>query len=463
MRLQKPVLALLTSAALLVPVTAAAGAQDGTAPVVPLPSAGGLAELGGPSTCAQAPDAFAGEAAAAPGCQTLAPLVGARTVLASSDGRFLYVAGGTDAFTIFGHGSGYGGLLVLARDAATGALTRVQCLSSDLSDGAGGGGCDPLTAAVDITGLALNPDGTAMALVASGSGALTLLRRDPESGRLTEVGCAQESVPYGGRCRSAPSLEGVGSVAFSPDGRDVYAASSFRSAITQLRAQEDGTLARYCVAADGASGSCDRAPQLVAPAGLHFSADGRFAYAATDLGVTWLVRDTATGRLAPGGCVTLSTGAACGSGRAGGAGGYVSTSSSRGPAFTPDGGTALVPADSSAVAQVSVLRREAADGSLRLVGCLTQTPYEEPDEPLDEGADPGQDGQDEAGVRVARPRQGPACAQAPVLPVGGAPVALTDGRFLITGYGTAAVVSVGADGTPAADGCFAPDDNRCAA
>src|SRR3954454_13600479 len=58
-------------------------------------------------------------------------MVGAAGVVVSPDGALVLVAGGTDAFTFYGHGEGFGGLSVLNRDAATGALTKAQCISSD--------------------------------------------------------------------------------------------------------------------------------------------------------------------------------------------------------------------------------------------------------------------------------------------------------------------------------------------
>lgn len=461
MRLRKLVVATLTIACLPV-----AGAAAQTAP---LPSAGGLAELTDPSACALPPNSLDENGVAQTGCRTLTPLLGPSVVTASADGRFLYVAGGTDATSIFGHGNGYGGLLVLARDPASGALTRVQCLSSDESDGAGAGGCDPLTAGVDITDVALSADGTAVAVVASGSGALTLLSRDPATGRLTEVGCAQESVPYGGKCYSAPSLEGVSSVVFSPDGKDVYAASPFRSAVLQLRVADDGTLTRHCLSSDGSAGSCGRAPQLVGPGTLRMSGDGKTLYALTATGAAWLTRDTTTGALSQGGCLVPETGAPCGTGH-GTASRDVAPTTGRGLDVSPDGNTMLVTAGYYDTAQLTTLHR-ADDGSLAKVACLTQTPYEEPDDTGDDNT--GDDGDtsedavdtsdDAADTRSASVRQAPACAQAPVVPVGGAVAALSDGRFLVTGYGVAAVIAAGADGTLREDGCLATDDNRCVA
>jgi hypothetical protein len=453
MRLRKLVLLVL-----VLGCVPAVTAQAQTPPPAPLPSAGGLAELSDPATCAIAPGAVDEEGNALGGCQTLAPLLGAQAVTASPDGRFVYVAGGSDAFTVFGHGGGYGGLTVLSRDPASGALARIQCLSSDGTDGATSGGCDPLTAAVDIVGLTMSPDGTAVVAAASGSGSITLLSRDVTTGRLTEVACAQESVPYGGRCLGAPSLEGVGSVAFSPDGKDIYAASAYHSAILQLRLAEDGTLVKKCVSADGSSGSCARVPQLVNPGTLQPSPDGRFVYSLTALGITWLTRDATTGALASGGCVVPATGAACGAGRG------AETSSWTGDGqrlvMSAAGDTFLSTAGYYESAQLTVLRRSAADGTLQRTGCLAPLPYQDEGDDEEEDDSYDEDAADDD-TRAAATRQAPPCAQAPVVPAGGAMTGLSDGRFLLSGYGVLAVVTVGADGVPREDGCMSTDDNRC--
>ncbi|WP_354702083.1 hypothetical protein DSM112329_02436 [Paraconexibacter sp. AEG42_29] len=453
MRLAKLVLTLLI---LLAVPPAAASAQT-----PPPASAGGLTELTDPATCAIAPDTVDDEDEPVTGCQKLAPLLGPQAVLTSPDGRFVYVAGGTDAFTIFGHGSGYGGLTVLARDAVTGTLSRVQCLSNDTSDGAGTGGCDPLTAGVDLVDLAMTADGSALAVAGSGNGSVTFLSRDAGSGRLTEVACVQESVPFGGRCAGSPSLEGVSSVAFSPDGKDLYAASGHHSSIVQLRLADDGALVRKCISADGSSGSCARAPQLIAPGSLRLSTDGRSVYALTTSGITWLTRDTSTGVLSPGGCVVPDTGKACPSGRTGGSTYASATDSGQALAMSGDGRTLVTSNGYYADAQLNVLRRSEADGSLALTGCVTPLPYEE-EESEEEEEVTGEDEDADAETRTASTRQAPACVQAPVVPVGGAITSLSDGRFLAIGYGSAAVLTVSAEGAPVVDGCLAPDDNRCA-
>ncbi len=447
MRLRCVVLSLLVTLA----APGAASAQSGG----PLPASGGLAELTAPSTCAVPPGSLDNDGNTQTACQVLAPLLGVGPTVASADGRFVYVAGGTDSSTIFGHGMGYGGLLVLARDPATHALTRVQCLGSDTSDGAGETACDPLTAAIAPTGIALSPDGSLVALVASGSGSLTLLQRDAQTGRLAEIGCAQENIPYSGRCRAAPVLEGVAAVTFSPDGKDIYAASPYRSAVLQVRQEEDGSLTRRCLSVDGTSGGCGRAPQLVGPASVRVTADGRFLYSLTQRGVTWLTRDLQTGALAPGGCVVPDTGAPCGGGRDGDS---TTPGYGRAPqlAWSADDTELLVSMGYADDARVRVLTRSAGDGTLRRGGCLEQTPYEEP---VDEETDATDE---EDGLRAAaRQTSASGCGETPVLPYGGAMLALSDGRFLVSGYGTVTVVALDGD-VPRAQGCLAFDDNRCA-
>jgi len=122
-------------------------------------------------------------------------MVGAAGVTVTPDGGQVLVAGGTDAFTFYGHGEGFGGLTVLSRDAATGALTPLQCISSDGSDGAGNEACVPATALNGANAVAVSPDGVAVAVASTGAGSITMFARDAATGRLTEVACVQQSVP----------------------------------------------------------------------------------------------------------------------------------------------------------------------------------------------------------------------------------------------------------------------------
>src|SRR5207253_2547489 len=162
------------------------------------------------------------------------------------DGAQLLVAGGTDAFTFYGHGEGFGGLTVLRRDTATGELAPLQCISSDGSDGAGNESCDAATAINGANAVAVSADGGVVAVAATGAGSITIFIRDPATGRLAEAGCVQQSVPLGGHCRQGPTLDGVSSLAFTPDGRDLLAITPPHNALVDLHRDDQGVTRIQC-------------------------------------------------------------------------------------------------------------------------------------------------------------------------------------------------------------------------
>lgn len=86
-------------------------------------------------------------------------------------------------------------------------------------------------------GIAVSPDGASVYVASFRSGAIDVLARDRESGFVVQVpgraGClAARSVPG---CRLGRALRGVSSVAVSPDGRNVYAASFASNAVNVFR------------------------------------------------------------------------------------------------------------------------------------------------------------------------------------------------------------------------------------
>jgi DNA-binding beta-propeller fold protein YncE len=104
------------------------------------PATGALTQLGGTAGCLS-DDGSGGV------CTDVAALAGVGAVEPSPDGTNLYVVLN-------------GGVAVLARDAATGALTQAPGTNSCLTEwGMGGGGCADGVALMDPTGLALSPDG----------------------------------------------------------------------------------------------------------------------------------------------------------------------------------------------------------------------------------------------------------------------------------------------------------------
>lgn len=112
-------------------VASSASAQSGTS--------GGWGVLPGEGACL----ATAGPEMTMPEqCQATPALVGAMSGTLTPDGRALLVAGGTDYFTFFGHGDGYGSLAAMSRDPESGLLSGGSCTSSDGGDGIGAAPCD---------------------------------------------------------------------------------------------------------------------------------------------------------------------------------------------------------------------------------------------------------------------------------------------------------------------------------
>src|SRR4051794_25034599 len=73
---------------------------------------------------------------------------------------------------------------------------------------------------------------------------------------------AQPPAPLNGRCRQGPTLDGVSTLAFSPDGRDVLAITPPHDALVQLRRDDEGVTRIQCFSATGTSGGCTRIPRL---------------------------------------------------------------------------------------------------------------------------------------------------------------------------------------------------------
>lgn len=93
--------------------------------------------------------------------------------------------------------------------------------------------------------IGVSPDGKNVYVASSRSDAIAIFRRDPRSGTLTQskgsAGCiANEST---GACAKAVGLDGPNSIAISPDGRSVYATSRNSNAVTVFqRSPKSGRL-----------------------------------------------------------------------------------------------------------------------------------------------------------------------------------------------------------------------------
>lgn len=420
------------------------------------PGWGGVTGEGG---CVRTPRGDSAEA-----CVSVPALIGLSSATVTPDGRQLLVAGGTDNFTFFGHGDGYGSLAAFARSSQDGTLTAASCFSADGGDATGGAGCTPATALSDASSVAVSPAGDAIAVTARGSGSLTLFARDTETGALSELGCFQQNVPLGGTCRPAPLLEGAGQVTFTPDGRDVLVLSPPRNALVVFHAADDGPIEMSCYSATGTSGSCTRMPRLLSPSGLVVSPDGDQVYVVTELGVLWLTRD-GEGGLASTGCVPVDpTRSECPKSFTDDTGYYAYDTYSYGYgrdsiaahrlAISGDGQALYAIADD----RLLKLTR-APDGGLVAGSCYSYA-YE-PEVVDDEVIDDEIDEDETAGGTPPAPES--PCVGVHDLDEPRAVAAAGDRDVLVsTGYGGIAVLRRGDDGLLTWQGCLDNDDTACA-
>jgi 6-phosphogluconolactonase (cycloisomerase 2 family) len=215
-------------------------------------------------------------------CRDGDALVGARRVVVSPDGRFVYVlAYGSHALAWFerdpetgaleqrgclkaqprgGHCGGAWGLwqpsdlaiapdgtsvyvsspeddslTTFARDAETGAVVWAGCVSRSGSDGL----CTDATGMDGAASIAIAPDGATVFLTAGRAGALDWFARDRATGLLTQSGCLRETPVKGGSCTQSTDVAQIADVLAAPDGNTIYAAT--RSSLVEFRRSDDGS------------------------------------------------------------------------------------------------------------------------------------------------------------------------------------------------------------------------------
>jgi 6-phosphogluconolactonase (cycloisomerase 2 family) len=161
-------------------------------------------------------------------------LDGPRSLALSGDGRHLYVPSfSTSSFL------DDGALAVLARDGQDGTLSFVQALHAGFSG-------------PEVTGAssaAVSPDGRNVYVTASKEATLTVFARNEENGALSFVEQLRDE--FGG----GDGLFGAQSVVVSPDGRHVFVAASIDSALTVFERDEgSGTLNPIEVQREGVAG-----------------------------------------------------------------------------------------------------------------------------------------------------------------------------------------------------------------
>lgn len=254
---------------------------------------------------------------AIPGCGTGRGLTGADVVTVSPDGRNVYVGAFVgDAIATFN------------RDMATGALTQpadeTGCLTGTATEG-----CATGLAMNAIEGLTVSGDGRNVYAAAATSNAVLILARDAGTGALTQAadgsGCIVAAALDG--CTTGREISGANALTTSPKDGQVYVTSLISSSTTVFaRDGSTGGLSQFsgqdgCVEWLGATG-CTFGRAMRAPEGIAISPDGANAYVAaySSGGIAVLDRDPKSGGIAqkrgPGGCIATRSIAKCERGRA---------------------------------------------------------------------------------------------------------------------------------------------------
>jgi len=245
-------------------------------------------------------------------CQVGRALEGATAVAA--DGDRIYVA------------SPEGDSLAVIRSDAYGSLYQSPGPESCISEDGTGGTCLDGRALDGATDVVLSRGHRATVYVASeAADAIAVLHEGSWPAAVEQragtAGCISRD--GAGGCAPASGLDGVRSLALSPDDRQLYAAADGGSGAVAAfeRDRETGALdPRGCLAAGHDAGGCAAGAGVAGAADVAVTRDGGrvLVLARRSDAVTLLVRDAATGRLEPHpgvtGCVAPS-GSTCGRGR----------------------------------------------------------------------------------------------------------------------------------------------------
>ena len=181
------------------------------------PVTGALTQLAGTAGCVS-------QTGTGGACAIGRGLGGAADVSVSGDGNNVYVAAlASDAVAAF------------TRDPATGGLRQLVGQAGCISETGNNGVCGDGIALDRARSVVVSEDDANVYVASEISDAVSVFRRDATTGALQQLagtsGCVSET-GTGGACADGLALDGVRSVDTSPDGKSVYAASFWSSAIS---------------------------------------------------------------------------------------------------------------------------------------------------------------------------------------------------------------------------------------
>ena len=181
------------------------------------PTTGALTQLAGLKGCVS-------QTGTSGACTKGRALAGAGGIAVSPDGDHVYAASmGSDAVAAF------------SRDPSTGALTQLTGRSGCVSQTGSGGSCTDGKALDRARSVAISPDGSSVYIAAEASDAVAVFSRNPTTGALaqrTGTGGCVSNTGSSGACADGTALDGPRAVSVSPDGKNVYVASFWSSAVS---------------------------------------------------------------------------------------------------------------------------------------------------------------------------------------------------------------------------------------
>jgi DNA-binding beta-propeller fold protein YncE len=223
-------------------------------------------------------------------CDAAAGLQDVDDLAIAPDGRWVFATGGSGAVAIF------------ARDAHTGLLAVTGCLFTEAPDV---GPCRDAGGIAGAAGIAVSPDSRDVSVAAPSGESLASFRVQPD-GRLLETGCLQrvpanreDGMTPDKRCRPATALWAPREIVVSADGRTVFA-GGYDTITSYRRDPETGTLTQSgCAEEERSSKACLQVRATLGVNALAATADGRNIYvtaeaenAVTVLGAAVTVRSS---------------------------------------------------------------------------------------------------------------------------------------------------------------------------
>jgi DNA-binding beta-propeller fold protein YncE len=361
-------------------------------------AAAGFGELSGSSRCVSGD--FASSCGRGKGLREV------NAVAVSPDGVNLYVASGTLGST---DALSYGSVAILKRDAATGGIGEVGCLSSDGTNGedGGSGACTQTPTLLGADGVTVSPDGLTVFVTSSFSGGVVALSRDPATGLLTRRGCFQFRPPAGSGCSPANVFSSSAAVVAGATNKAIYVAAPTQGSISTIMAGLTGPastvagvfgsipqtefLANPCVAVNGLDGSCGVGVATQGLDSLALGPEGKQLYAtAPGSKAVDVFTPAGTGTLTESSClkVHLPSEGLCTESK------FMQSPTQL--AISPDGQNVYVADSIESHGRVDVLARNPSTGALADASCVDFLPPPEKHEPLTQE-------EEEEGVEESKP------------------------------------------------------------